>query len=97
LGSKALGRDGRVLRLNRSPRTWKRNFRRQRELREEFRPTIRKIRHGARNKNETDQTQSKKLKESLKGLKEALSFGLLTRRKEDKTMISVSLSLQQRC
>jgi seryl-tRNA synthetase len=80
LGSKALGRNGRVLRLNRSPRTWKRNFRRQQELRKEFRPTIRKIRHGARNKNETKQTQSKKLKKSLKELKEGLSFDLLARR-----------------
>ena len=51
---------------------------------------------GARNKNETDQTQSKKLKESLKELKEGLSIGLLTRLKQDKTMISVSLSLQPR-
>jgi hypothetical protein len=93
LGSKTLGRDGRVLGLNRSPRPWKRNFRRQRELREEFRPTIRNFRHGARNKNETNQIQSTKLKESRKELKEGLSLGL-TRLKEDKTMISVSLSLQ---
>jgi D-aminopeptidase len=40
--------------------------------------------------------KAKKLRESLKELKEGLSFGLLTRRKEDKTMISVSLSLQPR-
>jgi hypothetical protein len=39
------------------------------------------------------------LAETAKGgreLKEGLSFGLLTRRKEDKTMISVSLSLHPR-
>jgi hypothetical protein len=52
---------------------------------------------GARNKNETDQTQSKKLKESLKELKEGLSIGLLTRLKEDKTMISVSLAAASCC
>jgi hypothetical protein len=40
--------------------------------------------------------KAKSSRKVFKELKEGLSFGLLTRLKEDKTMISVSLSLQPR-
>jgi hypothetical protein len=49
-------------------------------------------------KNETEQTQSKKLKESLKELKEGLSFGLFNKPKgRQNNDLSVSLAAASCC
>ena len=64
-------------------------------LREEFRPTIRNFRRVHETRARPTKHNAQSSRKVLK-LKEGLSFGLLTRLKEDKLMISVSLSLQPR-
>ena len=83
MGSKALGRDGRVLGLNRGPRTWKRKFpaaaRAARRISAHY-PQFPTWVHETRTR--PTKHKAKSSRKVLKEIKDGLSLGLLTRLKK---------------